>query len=95
MVAKVGATGSITVVEEQPKRNGHDTVLLKLLQTCQQPGFRINEIMHLLLEEQALILQEMTEYATDDRMAFQFKSCESRLRVITNLWRAIERARRA
>ena len=91
MVAKVGADGSITAVEGQAQVNRRDySALQKLEEACRKPGFHANDIMKNILVEQALVLQEMTEYARDERTAFQFKSCESRLRVLTNIWRAIE-----
>ena len=93
MVAKVGADGSITEVENEGKLNGRDnSALRKLEEACRKASAK--DILQNIMVEQALILKEMTEYARDERTAFQFKSCESRLRVLTNIWRAVERARR-
>ena len=91
MVAKVGADGSITAVEKEGKANRRDySALRKLEEACRKPS--TNDILQNILIEQALILREMTEYARDERTAFQFKTCESRLRVLTNIWRAVRRA---
>jgi hypothetical protein len=87
----VNANDAISVLEGEPGAPKRESKMPEILKKLEGPSFSTGKVRHLIAEEVALLVEEMSEYESDGTPASRVKSCTAQIKALSALEKILEK----